>query len=157
MKANMNESGLDSRLGIIHRAYEKLPFNQVLGFKVSYLRTDGAGLNFLMRDELIGNAIQGILHGGVISAVLDTTGGLTATASAMERMHGLSFDKTLERISRIGTIDMRIDYLRPGRGTRFFSTGTIMRTGRKLAVTRMELKNQDDLLIAVGTASYIIS
>jgi acyl-coenzyme A thioesterase PaaI-like protein len=31
-----------------------------------------------------------------------------------------------------------------------------MRTGRKVAVTRMELKNQEDLLIAVGTGTYIV-
>ena len=57
---------------------------------------------------------------------------------------------------RISTIDMRVDYMRPGKGDHFFSTGTVMRTGRKVAVTRMELRNQDDLLIAVGTGAYIV-
>ena len=51
---------------------------------------------------------------------------------------------------------MRIDYLRPGRGTCFSSSGTVMRTGKKVAVTRMELRNQDDILIAVGTGAYIV-
>jgi acyl-coenzyme A thioesterase PaaI-like protein len=31
-----------------------------------------------------------------------------------------------------------------------------MRTGRKVAVTRMELKNSEDIMIAVGTGAYII-
>jgi uncharacterized protein (TIGR00369 family) len=81
---------------------------------------------------------------------------MTATASAVERMRGLSFDEISERIARIGTIDMRVDYLRPGRGTQFHSSGKVMRTGRKVAVTRMELKNSEDVLIAVGTGAYII-
>jgi len=109
-----------------------------------------------MKNELIGNSVHGILHGGVISAVLDATGGMTATASAMERMQGLSNDEIVNRIARIGTIDMRMDYLRPGKGTQFHSAGTVMRTGRKVAVTRMELKNQENVLIAVGTGTYIV-
>ena len=32
----------------------------------------------------------------------------------------------------------------------------IMRTGKKVAVTRMELHNDEDLLIAVGTGTYIV-
>jgi uncharacterized protein (TIGR00369 family) len=150
------ETDMNSPLEIVRGVYEKLPFNRLLGLKVSYLRTDGAGFNFSMKNELIGNFVHGILHGGVISAVLDATGGMTATASAVERMQGLSSEEIANRIARIGTIDMRIDYLRPGRGTRFLSTGTVMRTGRKVAVTRMELKNQENVLIAVGTGAYII-
>jgi uncharacterized protein (TIGR00369 family) len=88
--------------------------------------------------------------------VLDTTGGITATASAMERMKDLSKDEVAKRIAQIGTIDMRVDYLRPGRGIQFHSTGTVMRTGRKVAVTRMELKNEENVLIAVGTGTYIV-
>jgi len=136
--------------------HENLPFNRLLGLKVDYLRTDGAGFHFIMKDELIGNPVHGILHGGVISAVLDATGGMTVTASAVGRMQGLSPDEIVRQLSRIGTIDIRIDYLRPGKGTRFTSTGTIMRAGNKVAVSRMELRNQDDILIAVGTGAYMI-
>jgi uncharacterized protein (TIGR00369 family) len=147
---------IDSLLAIFREMHESLPFNRLLGLKVEYLRTDGAGFSFTMKDELVGNPVHGILHGGVISAVLDATGGLTITASAMERMQGLSHEEIARRLSRMGTIDIRVDYLRPGKGTRFTSTGTIMRAGNKVAVTRMELRNQDDVLIAVGTGAYMI-
>ena len=147
---------IDIRLKLVRKVYENLPFNRLLGLKVDFLDIDKAGFNFTMKNELIGNTVHGILHGGVISAVLDTTGGMTATASAMERSQGLSKDEIADRIARIGTIDMRVDYLRPGRGTQFHATGTVMRTGRKVAVTRMELKNEEDLLIAVGTGTYIV-
>jgi uncharacterized protein (TIGR00369 family) len=151
-----SEKEMTSLLEIIRTVYENLPFNRLLGLRVAFIRLDEAGFGFQMKNELIGNAVHGILHGGVISAVLDATGGMTATASAAERMRGLSFDEISNRIARIGTIDMRVDYLRPGRGARFYSSGTVMRTGRKVAVTRMELKNGDDVLIAVGTGAYIV-
>ena len=57
----------------------------------------------------------------------------------------------------VGTIDLRIDFLRPGTGTRFFAKGYLLRTGSRVAVTRMELHNEDDVLIAVGTGAYVVS
>ncbi len=147
---------MSSLLEIVGKVYDNLPFNRLLGLKVAFLESDRAGFHFEMKDELIGNTVHGILHGGVISAVLDTTGGMTATASAIEKSQDLSNDDIIRRIARIGTIDLRVDYLRPGKGFRFQSTGTVMRTGRKVAVTRMELRNQEDLLIAVGTGTYIV-
>ena len=59
-------------------------------------------------------------------------------------------------MARMGTIDMRVDYLRPGKGPEFRCVATVMRTGRKLAVTRMELFDQEDNLIAVGTGAYLV-
>jgi uncharacterized protein (TIGR00369 family) len=150
------EKEINSRLEIVRQVYDSLPFNRLLGLSVSFLKIDAAGFSFPMQNDLIGNAVQGILHGGVISAVLDATGGMTATASAAARMRGLSFEEVFDRIARIGTIDMRVDYLRPGRGTEFYSSGTVMRSGRKVAVTRMELKNSEEVMIAVGTGAYII-
>ncbi len=147
---------MEAQLELISDFFKQLPFNILLGLDVSYLKPDKAGLDFPMKDELIGNQIHGILHGGVISAVLDTTGGITAIASAVEKMQELSFEEMANRVTQIGTIDMRTDYLRPGRGTHFYATGTVMRTGNKIAVTRMELKNEKDVLIAVGTGTYII-
>ncbi len=61
-----------------------------------------------------------------------------------------------KRITRTGTIDLRIDYMRPGRGKFFRANSTIMRAGNKVAVTRMELHNDEDVLIAVGTGTYIV-
>jgi uncharacterized protein (TIGR00369 family) len=143
-------------LKLVGQIHESLPFNQLLGMKVAYVKADGAGYVFSMRKELVGNFAKGILHGGVISAVLDATGGLTATASAVGRMQGLPMEEIAERVARFGTIDMRIDFLRPGRGEQFWASGTIMRSGRKVAVTRMELKNEEEMTIAVGTAAYIV-
>ena len=147
---------IDGLLNIVREVYENLPFNRLLGLRVVNLKLDEAGFDFAMKNELIGNAVHGILHGGVISAVLDTTGGMTATASAIKRRQNLSHDEITEWIARIGTIDMRVDYLRPGKGERFQSSGTVMRTGNKVAVTRMELCNEDNVMIAVGTGAYIV-
>jgi len=85
-----------------------------------------------------------VLHGGVIASAMDVVG-------ACAVMSTFSNERPL---IGMGTVDIRVDYLRPGSGTRFFSTGEVIRPGRMLSSTRMELYNQDDQLLAIGTAIY---
>jgi len=61
-----------------------------------------------------------------------------------------------KRLFNVGTIDLRVDYLRPGRGKYFLATASIMRTGLRVAVIRMQLHNDKKSLIAVGTGTYIV-
>lgn len=136
---------------------EKIPFNKFLGLQVESVDTDQARLKLVMRDEFIGNFVRGTLHGGVISTTLDVTGGLVAFLGVLKKMEGQSLPQKMERLARLGTIDLRIDYLRPGLGNYFLSTGYILRIGNKVAVTRMELHNDAHHLIAVGTGTYIVS
>ncbi len=156
MKNNMIEE-IDSLIEMTITVYEdRIPFNRVLGLQVESLTLEEAVIGFGRRDDLVGNYQLQILHGGVISAVLDTTGGMLASISVLNQMIGATQEEMANRLARIGTIDLRIDYLRPGKGTRFYARSKMMRTGRKVSVTRMELHNDADLLIAVGTGTYIV-
>ncbi|MCH2270321.1 MAG: thioesterase family protein [SAR324 cluster bacterium] len=134
---------------------ERIPFNKLIGMKVEKLDLDSIGIRFKMRPELIGNFMRGNLHGGVISSVLDVTGGMVAWTGIMKKMEGRSFEEIAEKFAKIGTNDLRVDYLRPGFGKHFIATGNTLRTGNKLSVTRMELHNDEGILIAVGTGSYV--
>lgn len=133
-----------------------LPFNRLLGIVVTSVDAQGGTMAVDMREELIGNVFHRTLHGGVISSVLDAVGGLTASASLAPRAAGLSDEAVTAMFARVGTIDLRVDYLRPGRGARFTASGRIMRAGRKVAVVRMEMQADEDLLVAVGTGTYMI-
>jgi len=135
---------------------ENIPFNKLLGLQVSSIEQDGVTVRIERKDELIGNTVKNILHGGVISAVLDVTGGIVAMAEVIEKLSGRPPEEITKRLFNVGTIDLRIDYLRPGRGAYFLATGSIMRTGHKVAVVRMELHNDSHSLIAAGTGTYIV-
>jgi len=135
---------------------EKIPFNKLIGMKIDTLDLDKIGIRFEMSPELVGNFTRGNLHGGVISSVLDVTGGMVAWTGIMKKMEGQSFDEISERFNKIGTIDIRVDYLRPGLGEYFIATGSTLRTGNKVSVTRMELHNDKGILIAVGTGTYVV-
>ena len=106
-----------------------------------------------MRPELIGNPRRQILHGGVISAVLDVAAGFAihlAVAQGERRGSGA------RHFPSIGTIDLRVDYLRPGRGNYFIATGRVVRLGNRVAVAHMELVNDTGELIATGGAAYMV-
>ena len=135
---------------------EQVPLNKHLGIRLESLNAEGVCLKIGMTDLLIGNYIQGILHGGVISSFLDVTGTVTAWTAVLNTMPNPAKEEIAAAISRIGTIDLRVDYLRPGRGTYFKSTGSIMRAGKRVAVIRMELYNDAQALVAAGTGTYTV-
>ena len=145
-------------LASIHEVFaEKIPFNKVLGLDVVSLANENPVLRFAMRPELVGNYMRGNLHGGVISSVIDVCGGLTAFLGLQKKLRDEPVEERLQRFGRIGTIDMRVDYLRPGLGEWFESKGYLLRTGNKVAVTRMELHNDSGELIAIGTGAYTVA
>jgi uncharacterized protein (TIGR00369 family) len=135
---------------------ERIPFNKILGFEVKLQKDGTIKLSFQMRDELIGNFLRGNLHGGVISSSLDVVGGLVAFTALLDQNPVQSFDERSEQFSKLGTVDLRVDFLRPGLGESFIATGYKLRAGRRIAVARMELHNDSGLLIAVGTGTYSI-
>jgi len=124
--------------------------------KIETLDIDKIGIRLEMRPELVGNFTRGYLDGGVFSSVLDVTGGMVAWTGILNKMEGQSYDEKSERFNKIGTIDIRVDYLRPGLGEYFIATGSILRTGNKVSVTRMELHNDKGIMIAVGTGTYVV-
>jgi uncharacterized protein (TIGR00369 family) len=131
-------------------------FNDVLDFSIDSTTFDVGVITFDLRDELLGNPIYRTLHGGVISSILDIAGGHTVYLQVFKEVREKPFEKQVERLSKIGTIDLRVDYIRPGKGEHFTATGSILRLGNKIAVTRMEMHNEADVLIAVGTGTYTV-
>jgi len=139
---------------IIIRLEQFLAFNRVLGLEFTGMTPEKATFEFAKRPELIGNPQRQALHGGVISAALDTAGGMVAMAALVDRAD--SPEAALASLMKVGTIDMRVDYLRPAIADRFVATAHLQRLGHTVAVTRMELHDDGDRLVAVGTGTYIV-
>ena len=153
-----NAATEEELLKAIHEIFvNRIPFNRVLGIDVVSLNHDCPEVRFPMRPELVGNFSRGMLHGGVISAVHDLTGGLVAYLALQQKLKDRPIEERMERFARIGTIDLRVDYLRPGLGEWFSCTGKPLRTGNKVAVASMELRNDAGELISVATGAYTVS
>jgi len=136
---------------------KEILFNRILGLKVESISYDLVKVSFQMRVELMGHYKRGMLHGGVISSVIDVVGGLSAFMGVQQKMAGEPLEVRLEKFNRVSTIDVRVDFLRPGIGKWFVATANVLRTGNKIAVTRTELHNDRNELIAVGTGSYVVA
>ena len=135
---------------------EKVPFNQVIGLELKHISTERCEIGFSMKPELIGNFHQKILHGGVVATTLDSVSGSMAAIGLLEKHAFPEDEEFAERIKKLGTIDMRIDYLQPGRGEYFTASAKLLRVGNKVAVTRSELHNEDGEIIALGTATFLV-
>ncbi len=135
----------------------RICFNEVLGLKIEQFKPDDFRMRFSMRPELVGHYLYGRLHGGVISATLDATGGNAVLLAIAEKHCDESGDQVMHRFARIGTIDLRVDYLRPGLGAHFIASAEVIRLGGRVATVQMRLVNDSGSLIATGSAAYIVS
>ena len=54
-----------------------------------------------------------------------------------------------------GGIGVEGNVISPGLGERFTASGIVMRSGRRIAVTRMEFTDERGLLLATGTGTYV--
>jgi len=132
------------------------PFFEFLGIMVEPLDSDSLCIKLAMRNELRGYSGDGALHGGVISAMIDIIGGIVVAWNLLKDTKEKPMQEQIKRLQNMSTVDLRIDYLQPGKGEMFTATASVLRTGKKLAVTRMELYNDEQCLIAVGTGTYTL-
>ena len=140
-----------------HLFEELIVFNRTLGLQICSISPEGATARLAMRPELIGHHGHQRLHGGVISATLDAIAGLAVMAAIGARHLDEPIDARLARFGKLGTIDLRIDYLRPGTGTHFGLSAQVLRLGSRVATTRMEFVDAKGLLLSTGAAAYIVA
>ncbi len=77
-----------------------VPHNRELGLQVTGIGRDYATMRLPYAERLIGNPVTGVLHGGVITTLMDACCGVAVFVKARVPMP-------------IATLDLRIDYLRP--------------------------------------------
>jgi uncharacterized protein (TIGR00369 family) len=136
---------------------EMISFNRVLGLKIHDLGPAQVRARIEMKPELVGHFSYNRIHGGVISAGLDAMGGLAVMAAIGARHMDEVPMQRLRRFANLGTIDLRIDYLRPGIGAHFDLHAQVLRLGSRVASTRMEFFGPDGTLLSTGSGAYIVS
>jgi uncharacterized protein (TIGR00369 family) len=136
---------------------KKIVFNQVLGLKITSLKPEGVSGRINMKPDLVGHFAYNRIHGGVISAGLDAIAGLAVMAAIGARHMDESPEQRLHRFGRLGTIDLRVDYLRPAIGDYFDLSAQVLRLGSRVASTRMEFRDAAGELLSTAAAAYIVS
>ncbi len=135
----------------------KIVFNQTLGLKIDRLTPMHCEAHIAMKPELVGHFSYNRVHGGVISSSLDAMGALACMCAIGAQHHEEPVIERLKRFVKLGTIDLRVDYLQPAIGEIFVMKAQVLRLGSRVANTRMEFSASDGTLLSVGAAAYIVS
>ena len=129
----------------------------MIGLKITSITPNRVKARIDMRPELVGHYMYNRLHGGVVSAALDSLAGIAAIAALGARHMDESPQQRLQRFAKLGTIDLRVDYLRPAISEYFELQAEVLRLGSRVASTRMEFFAADGKLLSTGAGAYIIS
>ena len=136
---------------------QRISFNKLLGLKILSLEPGDVRVRLDMRAELVGHYAYGRLHGGVISASLDALGGMALMVAMGDKHADESAEQVMHRFGRMGTIDLRVDFLRQGIGSHFIGHAEVTRLGGRIGSTQMRLLNDQGTLVATAAASFVVS
>lgn len=122
---------------------EGIPFNKHLGMKVVALDKLRCQVFIPFQPFLVGDPFRPALHGGVLSTLADTAGGLAV------------FARVGSVAARVSTVDLRIDYYAPGPLTDIYADAEVVRLGNRVGIARILIHSGDPkALIAEGKGVY---
>jgi len=124
----------------------QIPMAKFIGVKVLEVDDGYVKLLFPYREEFIGDPRSKRLHGGYTATAVDLAGGV----ASMTYMTSQEDD--------VATIDMRIDYLRPGQAKDLIAEGNVISKRRRSIVTDMKVYHagEPEKLIAIGRGVFSI-
>ncbi|MEL7000487.1 MAG: PaaI family thioesterase [Pseudomonadota bacterium] len=122
-----------------------MPHGNALGMKLHWSKDGASKLSIPWDDRFVGDPETGVLHGGMITVLLDT-----ACGSAI-----MSWP---QKIRATATLDLRIDYMRPAtKGEAVFARAECFRMTRSVGFARAVAYHTDtDDPIAMATGTFII-
>lgn len=123
-----------------------LPHSRALGMRVETFGNGLAVLSMPYDARLVGDPATGVLHGGAISALIDTASGAAVMA------HPSSPTST-------ATLDLRIDYMRPATpGQTVTAHAECYHVTRTVAFVRVTATDDDSgRPVATGAATFTLT
>ncbi|HHP7235370.1 MAG TPA: PaaI family thioesterase [Desulfobacterales bacterium] len=123
------------------RLFSRAPIQQTFGMQLHYNEHDQA-VFLLPHNPLFEHAMKD-LHGGAIATLVDNAGWFTAAVRYQ---------------TWIATVELQVRLLEPARRKNLRAVGRLLRAGKNLAVTDMEVRTQSSgRLVAVGAGTFSVT
>jgi uncharacterized protein (TIGR00369 family) len=119
----------------------RIPFNTLLGIKLTRIHRDGVTIECALRHELTNSA--GVAHGGVAAAIADVAVGM-----ALNRHFGGKRPMT--------TVEMKINYFLPVTEGHIFARACLLRIGSTLCVGRVDLTDTQGRQLGTALVTYML-
>jgi acyl-CoA thioesterase len=137
----MSENELDpARVARARAAFAAVPYAKLIGLELGEISPGAVSIHLDVRNDLKQN--QGVIHGGAVASLIDTAAALAVLTQ-------------LDTNERVSTTDLTIHYLRPTTSGRLTAEARIVRGGRRLFVLSVEVRNDQQILVATAVTSYI--
>jgi uncharacterized protein (TIGR00369 family) len=136
----VNPTSTGTRIEACRELFERRRFNQYAGFRLDAAGPGWSRMHMDLRPEVMNPF--GAVHGGAIAALIDSAAGTAVAAGTLPE----------DRI--MGTIDMQVHFLERARGSLLIAEGRLVRAGGAVAVASVDVRDDADSLVAMGTATF---
>ena len=128
------------------RIMDAVPWAKALGFKLTGVEKGRAFAKVAWREDLIGNPDTGVIHGGILTALLDN-------------LSGACINTALSEPKSMATLDLRIDYMRPAeKGRDILAEAECYHITRNVAFTRAWAYHETrDKVIATAAGTFALN
>ena len=134
-----------TKTDIARQFIEAIPHSKALGMRLSDMGEGAATIEMPYDEKLVGDPETGVIHGGAVSALMDTCCG-AAVMSHPDNPGGTA------------TIDLRIDYMRAATpGQTITAKATCYHVTRTVAFVRATATDEDaDNPVAAATGAFTV-
>jgi uncharacterized protein (TIGR00369 family) len=116
------------------------PFAAWLGLALEGCDDTGIIMRLRSRPEILGSPSTGALHGGILATLIDT---------------GASYAVMLRTERSVATIDMRVDFHRPGQSSEYRIEGNAIKIGHTVSTGEARVIDSEGKLVASGRAVFM--
>lgn len=136
---------MSDKVRIARQFISALPYSSALGMQLDDLEDGVAVISMPYDDKLVGDPRTGVIHGGAVSALMDTCCGAAVMSHPSHP-------------GSTATIDLRIEYLRAARpGQKITARAECYHVTRSVAFVRATARDEEDgSPVATATGSFVV-